>query len=86
MTTCSNRTVARTGHALPLMLLLGLAACASAPMPAQPPAQSLATATPAQMVEYIHAAAGDGEDPDRSGMTDSPRRMAQHQRFLYTLM
>jgi len=89
MTTCSNRTVARTGHALPLMLLLGLAACASAPMPAQPPAQSLATATPAQMVEYIHAAAGDGEgelnvQPLRSaGVEDLRQQAARLQRQGY---
>lgn len=44
---------------LPAALLLGLAACASAPS-GPPPAQPLTDATPAQMVEYVHAAAGDG--------------------------
>ena len=39
-------------------LLLALAACASAP-PA-PRVQTLTSATPAQMVVYIHEAAGDG--------------------------
>lgn len=40
-------------------LALALAACASAPPVL--PVQSLTTATPVQMVEYIHATAGDGE-------------------------
>ena len=50
---------AHARDALAAALLLALAACASTPGP--PPTQSLTTATPAQMVEYILAAAGDGE-------------------------
>ncbi|GGK00046.1 hypothetical protein [Luteimonas terricola] len=61
-------------------LLLGLAACASAPV--QPPAQSLTTATPAQMVEYVHAAAGDGEgelnvQPLRNSEVEDLRQQAE---------
>lgn len=43
---------------LPAVLALALAACASAPEP--PAAPLLTTSTPAQMVEYIRATAGDG--------------------------
>lgn len=49
----------RALRALPAALALVLAACASAPT--APPVQSLTSATPAQMVEYIRATAGDGE-------------------------
>lgn len=50
---------ARILRAAPAALALALAACASAPLPpATPP---LTTATPAQMVAYIRATAGDGE-------------------------
>jgi hypothetical protein len=48
----------RAARACPLVLALALAACASAP--GQPSTPSLTTATPARMVEYIRATAGDG--------------------------
>lgn len=62
------------------MLPLALAACVSAP-PA-PQAQSLTTATPAQMVEYIRATAGDGEgelsvQPLRDSRVEDLRRDAE---------
>lgn len=52
------QALSRMRGVLAAALLSGLAACASAPAP--PPVQSLTDATPAQMVEYVHASAGDG--------------------------
>lgn len=45
-------------RAFSALLALGLAACASSPV--EPDVPRLTTATPEQMLEYIHAAAGDG--------------------------
>lgn len=58
MTHHPPRILVRTRGVSGAALLLGLAACASAPV--APSVQSLTEATPAQMVEYVHAAAGDG--------------------------
>lgn len=60
-------------------LALVLAACASAPR--APAVQSLTSASPAQMVEYIHATAGDGEgeldvQPLRSSGVEDLRQRA----------
>lgn len=66
-------------RALPAALLLALAACATAPEP--PRVQALTTATPAQMVEYIRATAGDGEgeldvQPLRDSQVEDLRQQA----------
>lgn len=54
-----TRSVRRT--LLPVLVLLGVVACAT-PAPPQPAAvAALASATPAQMVAAIRAAAGDGD-------------------------
>lgn len=70
----------RAVRALPLLLALALAACASAP--GLPATQSLTTATPAQMVEYIRATAGDGAgeltvQPLRDAEVEDLRRQAE---------
>lgn len=70
----------RTRGVFAAAVLLGLAACASAPV--APPVQSLTGATPAQMVEYVHAAAGDGAgelnvQPLRNAEVEDLRQQAE---------
>ncbi|WP_345295734.1 hypothetical protein [Luteimonas vadosa] len=65
-----------------VLVLAGLAACASAPEPASPQRPSLATETPEQMVASIRASAGDGEgelavQPLRDPMVEDLREEAQ---------
>lgn len=73
----------RVRHALAAGLLLALVACASTPGP--PAVQALTTATPAQMAEYIQAAAGDGEgelnvQPLRDSGVEDLRQQAERLR------
>ena len=80
-------TADRSLHFLPFsrpllsaFLALALAACASGP--GRLATQSLTTATPAQMVEYIQAAAGDGEgelnvQPLRDSAVEDLRQRAE---------
>ena len=81
MTPPRNRfLVARALRAAPAVLLLGLAACATAPE--LPATQSLTTATPAEMVATIRAAAGDGEgeldvQPLRDSQVEDLRQRAE---------
>ena len=70
----------RALRAVPAVLALALAACATAPeAPATPP---LTTATPAQMVDAIRAAAGDGDgeldvQPLRDSQVEDLRQQAE---------
>src|SRR5690606_18515545 len=64
-------------------LCLMIAACASQPPPAQPVVPPLTSASPAQMLELIRAAAGDGEgelavQPLRDPMVEDLRGQAEH--------
>ena len=66
-------------RAAPVALLLALAACAA--VPESPQVQALTTATPAQMVDHVRAAGGDGEgeldvQPLRDSQVEDLRQQA----------